>query len=108
MADLSGLTRLAVERGSMLATQRATRDRDDDARAGRTVYPLSAHVAAGLPTHLAGDMRDGMIFAREAVNAIRTHPDYDPATHGRTDDEIADMLLARARQNHPERFRSPG
>jgi hypothetical protein len=89
MARATGLRGLAIQRASTIATERAS-------KTGATGFDLVAVMAADMTKHLADDMRAGMAFATEAVRVVRAAPDYNPAVHGRTDDEIADVLLAHA------------
>jgi hypothetical protein len=81
-----GLKGLAIERSTQIALERAKADPSD--------APLFAKMANSLK-YLGEDMRAGVEWARAAVSVVRTAQGYDPALHGATDDEIADIILAK-------------
>lgn len=85
----TGFKRLAIQRAADLAMERAKKAPGEGA--------LFAKVAAGIRPHIAEDLQAGIAFARAAVDAMRAARGYDPAVHGRTDDEIADYLLEAAK-----------
>lgn len=86
MGAVAGMKGLAITRASQLAVQR---------HAGKTGPALSASVAASIPAHLADDLKAGREFAAEAVRVLRTSPALPPNL---SDDEVADMVLARIRE----------
>jgi hypothetical protein len=84
---MNPLIELGYQRASLLAIQRAEQSPAKGS--------LMSKVAAQMPEHLSADVRAGMEFALLATTAIRTAPDYDPAVHGQTDNEIAAFILSR-------------
>jgi hypothetical protein len=94
---LTGMKALIAMRAAQVGSDRAVRAAAED---GGSVV---GHTAMGILTHLRDDLREAGKFAEDAVKAIRLAPDYDPGVYGRTDDEIADHIVALVKQREESR-----
>ncbi len=87
--ELRGMRRLVSVRAVRLTLDRAKRSAGE----GATGRQIIAQLASTMQDHLRADVLEARTFARQAVDLMRSTADYDPAVHGRTDDEIADYIL---------------
>jgi hypothetical protein len=81
---ITGMHRLVTERAANIVSERASVSGKADGNRFEIHVDLSA---------LELDLRGAAGWAQKAVAAVRSAPDFDPAVHGQTDDEVADFIL---------------